>query len=139
MQRDRKFPLFRGKKTGHGIPPLSCSPFITHLLTPQHRSAAKLYRSNQNSYPRQFQLFLFGECGFKFFKSFRVLLTDKIALRIFVSAGNTVQKAGDQLFDEKIVRLRIVCIADALCLCRDKTGICVSNRGAMDSLSSAPS
>ena len=26
--------------------------------------------------PRQFQLFLFGECGFKFFKSFRVLLTD---------------------------------------------------------------
>ena len=27
--------------------------------------------------PQQFQLFLFGECGFKFFKSFRVLLTDK--------------------------------------------------------------
>ena len=27
--------------------------------------------------PQQFQLFLFGECGFKFFKSFRVLLTDQ--------------------------------------------------------------
>lgn len=27
--------------------------------------------------PQQFQLFLFEECGFKFFKSFRVLLTDK--------------------------------------------------------------
>jgi hypothetical protein len=66
---DRKFPLFRGKKTGHGIPPLSCSPFITHLLTPQHRSAAKLYRSNQNSCPSSFSFSFLGNAASNFSKA----------------------------------------------------------------------
>lgn len=66
---DRKFPLFRGKKTGHGIPPLSCSPFITHLLTPQHRSAAKLYRSNQNSCPGNFSFSFLGNAASNFSKA----------------------------------------------------------------------
>lgn len=64
-----KFPLFRGKKTGHGIPPLSCYPFITHLLTPQHRSAAKLYRSNQNSYPGNFSFSFLGNAASNFSKA----------------------------------------------------------------------
>ena len=48
---------------------MSCSPFITHLLTPQHRSAAKLYRSNQNSCPSSFSFSFLGNTASNFSKA----------------------------------------------------------------------
>lgn len=69
---------------------------------------------------RQLLLFFYREGGFKPFKSVRVFLTDKIPLRVFVSAGDAVQKSGGQFSDEKIVRIRVVGIAHALGLAGTK-------------------
>ena len=75
--------------------------------------------------PRQLPLFLLRKSRFKSFKALRVFLTDKISHWAFVGAGDTVQKAGRQLLDEKIIRLRVVGIADALGLGRDKAGLSI--------------
>lgn len=75
MQRNRKFPLFRAKNRTRDSP-LSCSPLSHTCLPPQHRSAAKLYRSNQNSCPSSFSFSFLG-MRLQIFKSFRVLLTAK--------------------------------------------------------------
>ena len=82
--------------------------------------------------PRQLPLFFLWKSRFKSFKALRVFFTDKIALRVFVSAGDTVQKAGCQLLDEKIIRFRVVGIADTLCFGRDKAGLAVKQDIAGD-------
>ena len=69
---------------------------------------------------RQLLLFFYREGGFKPFKPLRVFLTDKIPLRVFVSAGDTVQKSGGQFSNEKIVRLWVIGIAHALGFGRNK-------------------
>lgn len=74
---------------------------------------------------RQLLLFFYREGGFKPFKSVRVFLTDKIPLRVFVSAGDAVQKSGGQFSDEKIVRIRVVGIAHALGFGRNKARLAV--------------
>jgi len=82
--------------------------------------------------PRQFPLFLLWESRFKSFKALRVFLTGKISHWVFVGAGDTVQKAGRQLLDEKIIRFRVVGIADTLCFGRDKAGLAVKQDIAGD-------
>ena len=75
--------------------------------------------------PRQLPLFLLWKSRFKSFKALRVFLTDKISHWVFVGAGDTVQKAGRQLADQKIIRFRVVGIADTLCFGRHKAGLAV--------------
>lgn len=82
--------------------------------------------------PRQLPLFLLWKSRFKSFKALRVFLTDKISHWVFVGAGDTVQKAGRQLLDEKIIRFRVVGIADTLCFGRDKAGLAVKQDIAGD-------
>jgi len=74
---------------------------------------------------RQLLLFFYREGGFKPFKSVRVFLTDKIPLRVFVSAGDAVQKSGGQFSDEKIVRIRVIGLMRALGFGRNKTRLVV--------------
>ena len=75
--------------------------------------------------PRQLPLFLLRKSRFKSFKALRVFLTDKISHWVFVGAGDTVQKTGRQLLDEKIIRFRVVGIADTLYFGRHKAGLAV--------------
>ena len=75
--------------------------------------------------PRQLPLFLLWKSRFKSFKALRVFLTDKISHWVFVGAGDTVQKTGRQLLDEKIIRFRVVGIADTLYFGRHKAGLAV--------------
>lgn len=82
--------------------------------------------------PRQLPLFLLWKSRFKSFKALRVFLTYKIALRVFVGAGDTVQKAGRQLADQEIIRFRVVGIADALGFGRHKAGLAVKQDIAGD-------
>ena len=77
--------------------------------------------------PRQLLLFFRWKSGFKPVKRFRILLADKIALRVFVGAGDAVQKSGRQLLDEKIIRFRVIGIADTLCFGRHKAGLAVKS------------
>lgn len=82
--------------------------------------------------PRQLPLFLLWKSRFKSFKALRGFLTDKISHWVFVGAGDTVQKAGRQLADQEIIRLRVVGIADTLCFGRDKAGLAVKQDIAGD-------
>ena len=75
--------------------------------------------------PRQLPLFLLRKSRFKSFKALRVFLTDKISHWVFVGAGDTVQKAGRQLADQKIIRFRVVGIPHALGFGRHKAGLAV--------------
>lgn len=83
--------------------------------------------------PRQLPLFLLWKSRFKSFKALRVFLTDKISHWIFVGAGDTVQKAGRQLLDEKIIRFRVVGIPHALGFGRNKAGLAVKQDVSGDS------
>lgn len=82
--------------------------------------------------PRQLPLFLLWKSRFKSFKALRVFLTDKISHWIFVGAGDTVQKAGRQLLDEKIIRFRVVGIPHALGFGRNKAVLAVKQDIAGD-------
>lgn len=82
--------------------------------------------------PRQLPLFLLWKSRFKSFKALRVFLAYKIALRVFIGAGDTVQKAGRQLLDEKIIRFRVVGIPHALGFGRNKAGLAVKQDIAGD-------
>ena len=75
--------------------------------------------------PRQLPLFFLWKSRFKSFKALRVFFTDKISHWVFVGAGDTVQKTGRQLLDEKIIRFRVVGIADTLYFGRHKAGLAV--------------
>ncbi len=52
-----------------------------------------------------------------------MLLADEISLRVFVSAGDAVQKSGCQLLDEEVIRLRVIGIAYAPGSGRNKAGL----------------
>ena len=54
-----------------------------------------------------------------------IFSSDKMPLRVFVSAGDAVQKSGGQFSDEKIVRIRVVGIAHALGFGRNKARLAV--------------
>ena len=82
--------------------------------------------------PRQLPLFLLWKSRFKSFKALRGFLTDKISHWVFVGAGDTVQKAGRQLLDEKIIRFRVVGIPHALGFGRNKAGLAVKQDIAGD-------
>ena len=90
------------------------------------------FSSCSEQLPRQLPLFLLWKSRFKSFKALRVFLTDKISHWVFVGAGDTVQKAGRQLLDEKIIRFRVVGIADALGFGRHKAGLAVKQDIAGD-------
>ena len=72
--------------------------------------------------PRQLPLFFLWKSRFKSFK----------ALRVFVSAGDTVQKSGRQLADQEIIRFRVVGIPHALGFGRNKAGLAVKQDIAGD-------
>ena len=82
--------------------------------------------------PRQLPLFLLWKSRFKSFKALRVFLTDKISHWVLVGAGDTVQKAGHQLADQKIIRFRVVGIPHALGFGRNKAVLAVKQDIAGD-------
>ena len=83
------------------------------------------YFSCSKQLSRQLLLFFCWKSGFKLFKPLRIFLTDKIPLRVFVSAGDAVQKSVVPFFDEKIVRIRVIGIMRALGFGRNKARLAV--------------
>lgn len=59
-------------------------------------------------------------------------------LRILISTGNAVQKSVNQFLDQKVIGLRVINVAHALGLGRDKAGLAVKINIAGDGKRPAP-
>ena len=77
MQSGYEISTFQGQKNRTRDSPIVLLSFYHTPAYPSASFCCQTLSLESEQLPQQFQLFLFGECGFKFFKSFRVLLTAK--------------------------------------------------------------